>query len=75
MSGERVRIFGVEACLTVQLRAIQYWVKESERLMLVAMETGDALDVGAYDYALNKIVELAEGLKSTAVDYSRFTNA
>ena len=71
MSGPK----GIEMCLTVQLKAIQYWVKEGERLMLVAMETGDALDVGMYDYTLNKIVELAEGLKSTAVDWSRFTNA
>ena len=75
MSGETVRVFGIEMCLSVQLKAIQYWVKESERLMLVAMETGDALDVGMYDYTLNKIVELAEGLKSTAVDWSRFPNA
>lgn len=68
MSGAK----GVEMALTVQLRAIQYWVKEAERLMLVAMETGDALDVGMYDYTLNKIVELSEGLKSTAVEYGRF---
>ena len=71
MSGAK----GIEMCLTVQLKAIQYWVKEGERLMLVAMETGDALDGGMYDYTLSKIVELAEGLKSTAVDWSRFNNA
>ena len=66
MSGNRVSIFGIEMALTVEVRAIQYWVAEAERLMLVAMETGDALDIGAHNYAMNKIVTLAEGLISTA---------
>ena len=63
-------IFGIEMALTVEVRAIQYWVAEAERLMLVAMETGDALDIGAYNYAMNKIVTLAEGLISTAKTFA-----